>query len=84
MSFVYVLRCLDRAREFYIGVTDDVERRLREHNEGRNASTKGTTWELVYYEAYRSRSYALDRERQLKKDRRVWRFVKERILKSLE
>ena len=39
MFYVYILRSL-KDRNFYIGRTNDVQRRLREHNSGQNPSTK--------------------------------------------
>ncbi|WP_299871722.1 GIY-YIG nuclease family protein [uncultured Cocleimonas sp.] len=65
--FVYMLRCSDNS--LYTGVTTDVERRLKEHNEEK-AGAKYTRVRrpvsLVYEEAAESRSAACQREYQLK------------------
>jgi putative endonuclease len=66
MYYVYVLRSVKFGR-LYKGVTDDVPRRLREHNEGLSASTKHwRPWELVHLEEHGTRAEALRRERYLK------------------
>ena len=49
------------------GVTDDLEKRLHEHNNYKNRWTSGKgTWKLVYYEKFNSRSEALKREKFFK------------------
>ena len=83
MYYVYVLYSKERERKFYIGFTRDVEQRLLSHNAGRNRSTKGSRWELVYYEAYASKQDARCRERSLKKHGQSLRALKERIDGSL-
>jgi predicted GIY-YIG superfamily endonuclease len=55
---------------FYIGHTDDLVRRLAEHNDaGRGRAThthKHGPWVLVWSEAHGDRSSALRREKQIK------------------
>ena len=64
--YVYILRSL-RDGKYYIGYTSNLERRLEEHNSGRQRSTRHRVpFELVYYEEYESKSEAMKRERQLK------------------
>ncbi len=65
MYYVYVLATLDGSKT-YIGYTSDLKRRLNEHNTGRNTSTRGYQWKLIYYEAYLSKEDAKERERKLK------------------
>jgi putative endonuclease len=67
--YVYILRCKDDT--FYIGVTNDLETRVIQHNQGSNewnytskASRRPVT--LVYYETFMSATQAIDREKQLK------------------
>ena len=64
MHYVHVLK--SERGEHYIGFTSDLRRRLVEHNAGKNASTRGRSWDLLYYEACRSARPARDRERVLK------------------
>lgn len=51
--YVYVLKSLNR--DFiYIGYTEDLRKRVLEHNLGQNGSTKPhIPFEIVHYEAYR-------------------------------
>lgn len=64
--YVYVLRCADDT--LYTGYTTDVERRVREHDDGEGAKyTRGRTpVELVHVERFASRSAAMSREHELK------------------
>ncbi len=71
--FVYLLRCADAT--LYCGITTDLARRLREHNEGR-AGARYTRVRrpavLVYAKEFPDRSRAARYEYQLKKlDRRA-------------
>ncbi len=51
----------------YIGFTEDVTRRLREHNAGKSKFTKGyRPWKLVYTEVVIGRDEARNREKYLK------------------
>jgi len=64
--YVYVLRSL-KNRGLYIGFTDDLRKRLQEHNRGLNSSTKAyLPWQLIFYEAYRNKEDAKRRESYLK------------------
>ena len=66
MYFVYLIRS-KKDRGFYVGITNDLERRLREHNQGIAKSTKARRpFELVYYEAHHNYRDADKRERFLK------------------
>jgi putative endonuclease len=63
---VYVLKSLVNNR-FYTGSTNDLERRLEEHNRGKSKYTRLTRpFVLVYKEEYHSRVEARRRERFLK------------------
>lgn len=62
MYYVYVLLSL-KDNKFYIGFTSDLKRRLKEHNAGKNISTKSRLpLKLVYYEAHLSKTDAQRRE----------------------
>ena len=62
MYFVYILRsCKDH--NCYIGFSTDVHRRLSQHNNGENISTRNRRpLILIYYEAHLSKEDALRRE----------------------
>jgi len=64
MFYVYILQSKSR---LYIGSTDDLKRRLRQHNAGQSIATKAyRPWTLIFYEAHLSQEDALRREKYLK------------------
>lgn len=64
--FVYILRNLTTDR-YYIGSTNNLERRIAEHNRGNNRSTRQKgVWQLIYFEEYSNRIDSQRRERQIK------------------
>jgi putative endonuclease len=66
MYFVYVLQSISNLTR-YVGQTDNVNKRLREHNSGKCRYSSGKRpWKLIYQEEYKSRSEAIKRERFLK------------------
>ena len=69
--FVYILGCRGKNRTLtYVGWTNDLERRLAQHNAGRGArSTRGRCWVLLYSECLETKSDAMSREWYLKRDR---------------
>lgn len=69
MYYVYVLKINN---EFYIGYTEDLQRRIKQHR------SKGNI-ELIYYEAYLSKQLATKREKKLKHYGSAWRALKKRI-----
>ncbi len=64
---IYILRCNDG--KLYTGITNNLERRLKEHNSARGCRfTKyRTPVELVYSEKARGRPAALIREAKIKR-----------------
>ena len=65
MTYVYFLRLSNG--DIYKGLTDDLPRRLREHEKGSNVSTSlYQPLALLGYEAYKSKSDAIRREKFLK------------------
>ncbi|NER10664.1 GIY-YIG nuclease family protein [Muriicola jejuensis] len=64
--YVYVLKSLNFDRH-YVGFSRNPVRRLRQHNGGKNKSTKPyLPWELLFCEAYPTKEEALEREKFLK------------------
>ncbi|MBU2263038.1 GIY-YIG nuclease family protein [Patescibacteria group bacterium] len=64
--YVYVLQSLKDKKQ-YIGYTNNLRRRLEEHNSGKNISTKHRApLRLVYYEACLSQEDAKRREEYFK------------------
>ncbi len=66
-AYCYILYSL-KLNKYYIGSTIDIERRLEEHNRGKEKFTRtGTPWTLVYKEALSSLVEARNRELYIKK-----------------
>lgn len=67
MFYVYLLRSLSAPDQRYIGVTDDLKKRFKQHNAGESSHTKKfVPWELVSYTAFTTRKKAEEFERYLK------------------
>lgn len=64
--FVYIIKSLEGFR--YIVFTEDLEKRLIEHNEKKLSfwTKRGTNWKLIYKEEFENKTDALKRERWLK------------------
>ncbi len=66
MTTVYILEN-SKSRRHYIGSTDNLKRRISEHNRGQTKSTKQKGfWIILYKEEYLSRIDARKREQQIK------------------
>ncbi len=65
MYIIYILRNIFSGRH-YIGSTNNIERRLEEHNRGQTKSTKGGQWIIIYTEQVNDSTKAKKRERQIK------------------
>jgi putative endonuclease len=66
MFYVYILESV-RNDTLYIGYTNDLKRRIEEHNGGLNTSTKhARPWKLIYYEACLKEKDAKRRENYFK------------------
>ena len=68
--FVYILGSFGKdGYRTYVGWTNDLDRRLAQHNAGTGArSTRGRIWVLLYTERFASRRKAMSREWHLKRD----------------
>ena len=83
MFYVYLLKS-KKDNSPYIGYTNDLKRRFVEHNNRENRSTKHKApFELVYYEAYKSKADAKYRESQLKRFGQAKKALWERLKNSL-
>ena len=68
----YIVICRDNT--LYCGYSNNLEKRINDHNKGCNGAkyTRGRRpVKLVYYERFESKSEALKREREIKKLTRI-------------
>ena len=72
--YVYILAS-KRNGTLYIGVTDDILKRMQEHKYGvyEGFSKKYSVHRLVYFEIFEQASDSIKRERQLKEWKRQWK-----------
>ena len=83
MFYFYVLKS-EKDGFIYFGYTNNLKRRLIEHNSGETQSTKGyQPLYLVYYEAYLSEEEAKHREYSIKLNGRAKVQLMNRIRKSV-
>ena len=78
MNYTYILRCSDGS--LYTGWTNDIEKRLEQHNAGKGATyTKGRTpVTLEYCEKFETKQEAMRREWEIKQ---MSRKEKEALIK---
>ncbi len=68
MYYVYIVKSTIK-NWYYVGSTEDVSKRLKEHNAGITASTKPyAPFELVVSEEYNSKTQAIKRELKIKRN----------------
>ncbi|KPJ96643.1 MAG: excinuclease ABC subunit C [Gammaproteobacteria bacterium SG8_11] len=76
--YVYVLHS-QKDKNFYVGYTDNLNRRVEDHTKGKVSSTKNRRpLKLIYWEGCLNQNDALGREKYLKT---AWgkRYIKNRI-----
>ena len=76
MDYYYVYIMTNKSKTLYIGVTNDLNRRVFEH---KNSLIDGFTKKynikkLVYYETFNNIDEAIRREKQLKNWHRQWKI----------
>jgi len=95
--FVYITTNPDKT-VLYIGVTNDLKRRLFEHQENKGKSNtfagKFYCYNLIYYERFQFIEHAIEREKQIKnwsrkkkefiieKENPNWHFLNDEIFKN--
>ena len=67
MNFIYIVQCSDGT--LYTGWTNDLDKRMKAHNEGRGAkyTRARRPVELVYSETFETKEEALRREHAIKR-----------------
>ena len=73
--YVYIIECKDK--KFYTGITNNLERRVKEHNGGYGCqyTLQRRPVRLVYSEQVKSKSNALKRESEIKGFSRLKKLV---------
>jgi len=76
LSFYVYILASKRNGTLYIGMTDDLVRRIWQHRDGilPGFTKRYGVKTLVWYELHESRDSAFARERQLKKWNRAWKL----------
>ena len=67
LYYVYIVKCSDNS--YYTGVTNDLESRINEHNDGLNPESytyKRRPVELVFHYEFNDINQAIDFEKQVK------------------
>jgi putative endonuclease len=82
MHYIYILRS-KKDGKLYTGCTNDLQKRLKEHNANKVVSTKNRgAFELIYYEACINQQDAYTREKYLKTGMGK-RYLKNRLRRFL-
>ena len=76
MFYVYILKCSDDS--YYTGYTNDIDKRICEHSEGKGSiyTSKRLPIELVFLQDFQTKSESLEAERKLKN----WNRIKKEIV----
>ncbi len=83
MYYLYILKSRS-ANWYYVGITDNVSRRIFEHNKGKTKSTKAfVPLDLVYSESYDNKTNCRKREIFLKKNHAAKKALIEKINMAL-
>ena len=81
MKMIYTVYILYSAKidKFYVGYTNDIQRRMAEHNRKKGKYTdNGIPWKIVYTEAFENKKEAMNREAFIK-SRKSRKFILELI-----
>ena len=78
--YVYVIGSKQKPIRTYVGWTNNLKKRLTKHNLGIGAkSTRGRKWRILYSESVNSKSLAMKREYQLKKNSKLRLLLRKQI-----
>lgn len=67
MHYVYIIQSINYPDQIYVGYTQDLKKRLSNHNAGTTPhTTKYMPWELVMYLAFNNEEKAIEFEKYLK------------------
>ncbi len=84
--FTYIIKRINKD-EYYVGVAEDVDSRLRQHNCGNVVATKHKRpYKVVFSQEFDSKKIALRAEKKIKKWKRkdfIEKVIEDGILKSM-
>ena len=85
MYYIYLLKHT-KTKQIYIGLTNNLKRRIKEHNSNQQKATVRIDgkWKVIYVEIYRNKEDAHRREQRFKQHGRAKQELLKRIEKSLE
>ena len=67
MKYVYILQSAADPERYYVGLTDDLQARMKRHNSGQVSHTsKHMPWKVKTYVAFDDEAQAISFERYLK------------------
>ena len=79
--YVYMLCSKDKKNITYVGYTNNLEKRVKLHNNSKGAKfTRGRKWKLIYKEVLTSKSKAISREYYIKNNRTLRNKIKNRYI----
>ena len=82
MFIVYIIYSI-RLNRYYVGYSQDVQKRLDEHNSGISDFTAKTNdWQLKYTESFADRKGAISREKEIK-NKKSRKYIEWLISKSI-
>ncbi|MDD2565527.1 MAG: GIY-YIG nuclease family protein [Candidatus Gracilibacteria bacterium] len=76
MFYIYIIK--SEEGKFYIGETDNIEKRLNQHNskEFRGFTSGYNNWLVIYSESFATKKEALIREKEIKSYKGGYKFKK--------
>ena len=80
--YVYLLITIRKKRYItYVGYTNDLSRRLKQHNINKGAKfTKGNFWKVIYKKKYNTKRLAMKNEYLLKKNYNLRNKIKYKFI----
>ena len=81
-DYFYILRS-KKNNKLYLGYTNNLETRLKQHNSGTEIATKpNIPYELIYYSAFKNKKDALECEKYFKTTA-GWKRIKQMLKNTL-
>ncbi len=67
MKYVYIIQSKNFPDQYYTGITDNIDARIKEHNYGKSVHTnKFKPWKLLVYMVFTNNNSAIAFEKYLK------------------